>query len=206
MAVKQQGAVIYPGRQQDNSPADDRYTQDRSLVVSQSFPRLLEATLRDQVFHAAMVAAGVTPGTVIGTAASAVLYNPAGSQVHAVLTSVRIGVVSGTIGQGFLALGLSKNILTAPTGSAMTVTPGKHGGATPPKCSALYTATLAVTPALVDILHDLGVTQSNAQANEMKLDGDRILEPGNAWSFEEVAAAGTTPKLIYAFSWLELPI
>lgn len=206
MAVKQQGITGYPGRTQDNTPVNDRYAQDVSLVVSQSFPRLLEATLRDLVFHAAMVAAGVTPGTAIGTAASAALYNPPNSGVRAVLTSIRVAAVSGTIGQGFLALGLGSNLTAAPTGTAMTVNPGKHGGAKKPACSALYSVTLATAPALVDILNDLGVTQSNMQMNEAKLDGDRLLEPGCVWALEEVAAAGTTPKLIYAFSWLELPI
>lgn len=165
-----------------------------------------ELALRGLVYSASTAAAGVSPGTSIGTAAGIALYNDAANDVVLVpLLGVFGGWVSGTLGAGVLYWCMNTNVnAAATTGTAATVV--RTGG----KGSFLYTATLPATATVMRPAFAFGPLDGSTAVlypqQVDRFDGTTIVKPGETLSLQGIGGAGTSPKVAAGLVWAEVPV
>lgn len=176
--------------------------------VKAAYPDLYALTRAGQVFHAMTAKTGVAPGTDIGTTAAFSLYNPIGSGVNLVVLKAEMGYVSGTIGAGFVALVANTNPqAAATTGTDVTEVNAFLGGAGS-QGRALTTATLPATPTLLRPIWNLDAELASSVVGMRQLaedlGGGIIVPPGCTVSLEAVAAAGSSPVVVFGMTWAEV--
>lgn len=182
----------------------------RQFKVIQSDGRFFDAVDRGVMFCGGTAASGVAPGTSIGTTAAASLYNPLGSGFKAVVYRVSLGYVSGTLGAGVIHYVANTNPkAAATTGTAVTGVNCKFGGAAS-VCQALTTATLPATPTVLRPFASLGASLASTAVQPWQIwddvDGEFVVMPGCTLSLEATAAAGSTPLVVYGWTWAEEPL
>lgn len=195
----------------DQTIVTQRFTKHNALGAADVAARYYEYAIRGKLWVAKTADAGVAPGTSVGTTAAFALYNAKGSGVNVVLIGVGIGYVSGTLGAGFVELCTNVNLSEAvPTGTAITARPGLVGGASPAGGVALTTATLATTPNGVLALWNLGAALATTTQFPLlgyqEIAGMVVLPPGGSMSLQGVAAAGTSPLVVFSCIFAEEPI
>jgi hypothetical protein len=172
--------------------------------------KFYDAAIDARLFHAATAAAGVAPGTAIGTTAAFSLHNPFGSGVDIAIVIAAAGYISGTLGAGTIwHLVNDDPAAAAPTGTAIAELTGRLTG-TAPKGVALTTATLAATPKIIRPFGSLQASLASTAVAPWQLyeevGGGIVLPPGCTYSLHSTAAAGTTPLVAFGVSWEEITI
>lgn len=168
---------------------------------------MFDAAFEGRLFHAATAKTGVAPGTDIGTTAAFALHNPTGSGKLLIIRKASLGYVSGTLGAGAVYHCVNSNpAAAAPTGTAIVEIPGLLN-VNAPVGIALTTATLAAAPAIVRPFCNLTALLASTavgvyQATE-DLEGAIVLPEGCTYSLQAVAAAGSTPLVVYGVTWEE---
>src|ERR1700676_1834669 len=84
--------------QADGTSALARGGKEGQQVVAQCHGKYYEAARRGKLSAACTAAAGVAPGTAVGTTAALAIFNPAGSGVRLAIKKVGVGYISGTLG------------------------------------------------------------------------------------------------------------
>ena len=185
-----------------------RLSREAALVVTQGGGSLQEASDQGRLFYGATAKTGVAPGTDIGTTAAFCLANPVDSGVTLVLRKVSIGYVSGTLGAGFVGACYGGQSFTAVTGTAITPVGGKDGGSSA-KGKAFTTATIPATPSLMQPIWNAGAalasTALGLSVSEWEPAGGIQIPPGRNFSLQGVAAAGTSPLVVFGAVWEEVP-
>lgn len=198
------------GSYADGSNPRARQGADGSLVTIPGQGQYYQLVKDGLVYVAQTAAAGVAPGTAIGTTAAAALYNPAGSGKLLVILKTALAYVSGTLGSGFVSHCVNTNpIAAAVTGTAMTAKNALVGAASGNIGQPLTTATLPAAPTpvrpfctLTPILAS-SVTQPYQVIDEIA--GEIVLKPGTCHSLQATAGAGTSPLVVYGYMWAEVP-
>lgn len=177
------------------------------LIVADGASRLYEDADAGRVFSAHTAASGVAPGTAIGTTAAFALWNPAGSGVDLVIEAASVSYVSGTLGAGFLALCANPESQTAWTGTA--IVPVGKGLSRSAKGVPLTTATIPSGAVQVEALGSMGAALASSVAfnsvARIEVHGAIIVPPGSGLSIQGVAAAGTSPLVVFGCVWREVP-
>lgn len=172
--------------------------------------RLYYAARNGRLFHAATAAAGVAPGTAIGTTAAFALHNPADSGVYVAIEKVAIGYISGTLGAGTIwHLRNDDTSLAVPTGTAIAEKPAiPNGGG--PQAVALTTATLGAAPVIIrpfaSLQASLAATAVAPWLAQEDIEGAIILAPGTTYSLQATAAAGSSPLVAFGVTWEEVAL
>jgi hypothetical protein len=166
--------------------------------------------LNSMVFDASTSTAGVAPGTVIGTTGAFTLYNPKTSTKNLVVQEIRMSYISGTLGSGSVFLCANTNAAaTAVTGTAITPISTLVGGSGTSQANAFTTSTLPASPTMIRPLWTLTPMLATSVFQPFSLEeetnGKYIILPGCSLSLEAVAGAGTTPKVVFSMSWVEVP-
>ena len=208
MALEIQGKVG-SGYAQDGSLVDPRITRDLGVVKQDLHGRYYEAVYRGTVFEAVTATGGVAPGTAIGTTAPFALYNPMNSGKNLVLIDANLGYVSGTIGSGQVYLCANINpAATATSGTVIVSTNLLLGG--PVGVGKAFTTATVPSPTPIHaawiLAPFLASTVFQPTNNRLVFDGKYIVAPGCTLSFESVAAAGTSPLVLFSMSWEEVAI
>lgn len=174
--------------------------------------RYSESVLRGNVYTAAVPpGTGVAPGTALGTTAAFVVWNPSGSGVTIRMLHCSSGYISGTLGGGCIVHCLNTtNSATAPTGgTAVTPTNCFAGSASKSIAKVSFGSTLVATPISAAVHLNLtalvGTTDTGNYTAMEDLQGRYLLQPGNGWSLQGVAGAGTTPLMVFSAVWEEVP-
>jgi len=184
------------------------------LLFEELLPRYFAMSQRGILFSAATAVAGVDHGTAVDTTAAFTLYNPAGSGKRLVALRGTMSYISGTLGAGTVwAVANVNNAATAVSGTAITVMKGLLGTASTTAQGntglAFTTATLPATPQLLrpcfSLAPLLATTAVAPYFDETIFDGEYVVEPGCALSFEATATAGTTPRVAFGMTWAEVP-
>lgn len=185
---------------------------DRSSAQRTSFAhgRWYEAASRGTVFMSSTAAAGVAPGTALGTTMAYVLHNPAGSDVDLSVLAVSMGYVSGTLGAGVIVA--ASYIESATNAAAVvagaTVATCTRLGTNLPKGQAFSAGTLSAAPLIMFPLFDLTAkTAASALQNSpfvKPVNGAIIVTPGTALAIGGISAAGTDPLVIIGVMWEEI--
>lgn len=192
----------------EGASATARLGRTREVIVADGHGRYLEAVRTGLVYTASIGAAGVAPGTVLSTTPPLALWNPPSSGCVAGIVAALIGYVSGTIGAGTLALGVTLGQGTKPgSGTQLTPQSNQLGNADAGPVQAFSGSTLVTTPTLVAPVATLNPTLATAPAaggfspvvsTLIDLGSMYMLLPGNAAALQGIAAAGTTPLVILA--------
>lgn len=171
---------------------------------------LFPPALNGMVFEAGTSTAGVAPGTVIGTTGAFTLYNPKTSTKNLVVQEINFSYVSGTLGSGTVYLCANTNpAATAVTGTAITPVSTLIGGTLAAQGLAFTTSTLPASPTVVRSLWTLTPMLATSVVQPFSLEeltfGRYVILPGCSLSLEAVAAAGSTPKVVFSMTWTEVP-
>jgi hypothetical protein len=196
-------------------PQPQRYGKTGEGVVAQAHGKYFEATHRGNCYSVTNGATGRAPGTALGTTPPILLFNPSGSGKRLKIMRVTGGYISGTLGAGtiFHCAIINPGPGNQPVvGSGAAVTPQNMdiGSANNSVASAFALGTLTANPTplypFATINAELATTATNPTQLEEDVDGNIVLEPGNGWCLEAVAAAGSTPLMSFGVLWEEVPI
>lgn len=197
---------------QSNSTGDEKVLRlgKSGDVVTAPYGRYFETAKAGRIYHAMTAVTGVAPGTSIGTTAAFSLYNPTGTGADLVILEASMGYVSGTLGAGTVLWCANTNpAAAAVTGTAITAVPGITTGAAAVG-KPLTTATLPASPTVARVFANLGASLASTAVQPWqivdKVDGALIVAPGTSISLEAVAAAGSSPLVVFSVSWAEVPI
>lgn len=212
--------VIFKAKATDSLPdlADSVETQayvDRygGFLTQSILADYAAAAWRGIVYTGCTATTGVAPGTTISTTTPFTLANPAGSGVLLIPIDAMMAYVSGTLGTGTTYLTANTNpIATAVSGTAITVTKTKlsvAGAAQGNRGLAFTTATVPATPTVLapfcSLTPILATSVTQPYVVEKELKGKYVVAEGCALNFSSLAAAGTSPLVIFGMSWIEVP-
>ena len=179
-------------------------------LLSNLYGKYYDLVARGLVYHAATAAAGVAPGTSIGTTAAFALENPAGSNKNLIVLSGRAGYVSGTLGAGVIHWVAQNNPSgAATTGTAITPVNAKLDG---PKGVGrpFTTATVPASPAVTRVFGSLQASLASTAVApwllEDLVDGAIVVTPGCSIQLQGTTAAGATPLVVYSVAYAEVPV
>lgn len=172
--------------------------------------KFFDAAIDGRLFHAATPAAGVAPGTAIGTTAAFSLHNPLGSGLNVAIMVVSMGYISGTLGAGTVwHLINDEPTAAAPTGTAIVEEAGVVDDENPVPFG-LTTATLAAAPKIIRPFCSLTALLASTAAAPWpckdEVQGAIVLSPGCTYSLHATAAAGSTPLVAFGVTFECIPL
>jgi hypothetical protein len=183
------------------------------LVVSDGLPRFAEWASRGKVWVGTTAAAGVAPGTAIGTSPAFYLHNPIGSGTALVPIGAWLGYVSGTLGAGSLVYTTNQGAQASnPTGgTAITPQATLLAGGNTTAVGKCFTGSTTATQSLVrptGIILQASLASTAVAPVQIRdgLDGEFVIAPGYGLGIQGIAAAGSSPLVLLGMSWLEIPI
>lgn len=212
---------VGPAYALDGNENEGRLTRDSAWVVQEMHGRYTEsvyrgganANMKGGVFSAATGAAGVAPGTALGTAPPLALWNPLNSGVIVSLIDASLGYISGTLGAGTIVLaggiaGQAQQTTTPSGGTALTSANNYLGGAAGAG-KAFQGSTIAITPTVLRPVFTLGAYLATTAwpgiAVEVPLEGKIQIPPGGIVCLQGISAAGSTPLVSLGLTWEEFP-
>jgi hypothetical protein len=185
-----------------------RSAKDGSLVVSNGRGFYTEAASQGNFMIATNAVAGVAPGTALSTTPPMAIWNPPSSGRNLAILKTNVTFVSGTLGAGSIVYATVLTQTTVPTTGTEIV----------PQCSLLgfprgvgraFTgSTLIIAPAILKPAYTLGAfVGTTAVPATMEVDetgGEIIVTPGTVFVMQGVAAAGTSPLVMFGVCWEEI--
>lgn len=207
MGMKVEGQVG-PRTVADGANTELRQGRTGALVVSDGHGRYREPTSRGLVFIASTAVAGVAPGTTLSTAPPMALWNPPGSGVNLSVARTSLGFVSGTLGAGTIAYAVVSAQTTVPTGGTELTPASTNLSSIRSRGRAFQGSTFASSPTILAPAFVIGTTPTTpvlAPATD-DLGGLFEVTPGTALVLQGVAAAGTTPLVLFGIVWEEIQI
>jgi hypothetical protein len=154
--------------------------------------------------------AGVAPGTALSTTPPLALWNPPSSGRKLSLLKTSMGYVSGTLGAGSVVIATVLSQTTVPT-TGTELVPICTDLGMPRGVGRLFTgSTWASVPQILYPMFQFGAALATSvyQISDCinVVDGSFVLEPGSGIMLQGVAAAGTSPLVIFGMVWEELYI
>jgi hypothetical protein len=171
--------------------------------------RLYQPSVDGRIFHAQTAVTGVAPGTSLGTTAAFALHNPAGSGAKLAVQRAQLAYVSGTLGSGIVYHAMNPIPVSAvPSGTAIVPSPAKINGSEVSRAKPLTTATV-VAPTPIRPFCTLSPMLATSVLGVFPVvevvDGDIIVLEGTTYILHSVAAAGTSPLVVFGVTWEEIP-
>lgn len=186
-----------------------RLAKDGSLVAKAAHGTLQEAVERGNVYVISNAVAGVAPGTALGTTPPMCIWNPTGSGKNVVILITTLGYVSGTLGAGTIAYALVTAQVAAPTTGTELVAQCALLDGTKGVARGFTGSTVVATPTLLKAAFIVGAALASsvafpAQAKDY-VDGEIVIPPGSCFVMQGIAAAGSTPLVIFSVTYEEVP-
>ena len=203
---------VGPIQAADGSEEPLRLGREGQVVVGDGYGKYHEATSRGNVFSVSTAVAGVAPGTALSTTPPMALWNPQNSGYVISVLQASLGYVSGTLGAGTIAFAAVHSQTTTPSGgSELTATNcNLIGNLGRPVARAWQGSTLASTPLIVRPAFILGAflasTATIAPVLKDPLDGEFVIYPGGVLVMQGIAAAGSSPLVLFGLSWQEVAL
>lgn len=182
------------------------------LVLASDYGKYYEAVSKGRVFGGATAAAGVAPGTAVGTTAAFALHNPLGSGVNLSVLQGSVGYVSGTLGAGLITWNANVDPqLALPTGTAITIRNMLLAGTRGDGQGLAFTTATIAAPTIIRPAFMLDASLATTAGIGLGplvdyVDGVIVVAPGGTVSLHGTAAAGSTPLVIFGCIWIEIPI
>ncbi len=193
------------------SIGQNTYDESGGCRIAQAHAPYEDAVRRLNVYTASTAAAGVAPGTSIGTTAAYALQNPKGSAMRLNLMAAFMGYLSGTLSAGMVVLvGHLSQSGAAVTGTAITPVCCSVGNNKTGVGLAYTTATVVTGGSLLYPVWNLDAELASSVVGSrlcmVELGGITSIEPGAAVSLQGIAAAGTSPLVVFGMIWEEVPM
>lgn len=189
-------------------PRGGRFAEQITLAAGGSNK---ERVRRGACYYASDQAAGVAPGTALGTTAMLCVYNPQNSGNLVIVRRVWAEYFSGTLGTGNLYHCLNTSTTqTAPSGGTLLANTPALAGNNNASVAVVRTGATVVQPVAIAPMSylppELATTVTAIQTTLEDVDDGIQLLPGTSYQLQAVAAAGTSPKLTPAVFWEEQPL
>ena len=210
MAIEIQGKVG-PQFLADGTIADPRLGKSGETITQDAHGRYFEMGYRNKSFLASTAVGGVAPGTALSTTPPFALWNPPNSGVIASINKAQFGYVSGTLGGGSIVWAQYTAQVSAPTtGTVLTPVSAMTGSNTSGSIKAYQGSTVAGTPTIVRpsiiIGAFLATTATISPPIFDEVAGELLIAPGSLLCLHGVAAAGTSPLILFSVYWEEVPV
>lgn len=195
----------------DGTAARFRQGKTGEAVFSMAHGRLYEASSRGLMFTASVPVAGVAHGTAFGTTVPLTIYNPPLSGVNLALKRLVLGYVSGTLGAGFIGIGQSFQGNSAPSGTALVPVSNLLGSSGGGK-ARFFSGANSVTGTPTIVRPSFTYSAFAGAAGPIppplvdEIDDELIVVPGGLVAFQGIGTGGTTPLILIACSFEEVPI
>ncbi len=184
-----------------------RTDRTAALVTHSVHGDWYESASRGKVYVASTQAAGVAPGTALGTAPPLCIWNPPDSQVIAAVLTASIGYVSGTLGAGNVVWAYCTQAAD-PTGGTALAPKGTNLSNSSGGVKAFQSSTTGTLLILEGTGWTLGAalatTATFPAQNALVVNGKICVPPGKLLALQGIAAAGTTPLVIYSITYEEV--
>lgn len=170
-----------------------------------------ERVRRGNVYFACDQAAGVAPGTALGTTAHLVLYNPQNSGVLVSVIWARSQYLSGTLGTGNMYHCVATSTTqTAPSAGTLLTNRAALNGNNVAAVAVARTGATVIQPVAIMpyayLAPELATSVTAPQQTGDNLQDIIQLLPGTSYQLQSVAAAGTSPLMTPAVGWEEIPL
>ncbi len=192
-----------------------RLGNQAEVVVQDSHARYCEAAYRSGgiglggLYTAGTAAAGVAPGTALGTTPPIALWNPPNSGTVLIVTAASLGYLSGTLGAGTIVLAFAQQN-TAPTGGSSLTAQNNYLGGRSGAGKAFQGSTISAAATMLRPVFTLGAALATTPTFPVncreELQGEFAVPPGQLLCLQGIAAAGTTPLLLFGLTWEEVPL
>lgn len=181
-----------------------------SVTVGSVIGQYAEVTRRHLAFSTSTAAAGVAPGTALGTAPPLALWNPPNSGVYLSIIASAVGYISGTLGSGVIVYASVPSQVVSPTGGASLATNNNNIGSLQQSAArAFQGSTIAATATLLRPAYTMGAALATTATFEADVrdfpDGLYTVMPGGLIALQGIALAGTSPLMLMSFEWIEVP-
>lgn len=212
-----QGGTVGPSLTGDGTAPQGgvRQGRDGGLAAFDLHGRFYEQTSRGLSFIATTAAAGIAPGTALTATGALMLANPVGSGVNLSINKLFFGlaVSGGTLGPGNLwwTGGANPAVLPAETTAALRNrgafnTSNAGDAAKAYSGVSLTTVPVIIRPTVFTLDTYVGtVTSLNAPQFE-EVAGELVVPPGFFIAVEGIAGAGTSPLVVLAISYENIPV
>lgn len=188
-----------------------RVARTGEQMVSNVHARYYEQVHRGNVYGVSTAVAGVAPGTALSTTPPLAIHNPVGSGKDLVILMTSLGYVSGTIGAGTIVYANvpGGDAAVPASGTVLTAKNLNLGGAAG-VASCHEGSTVDATPTIIRPAYILGAkaaaTALDPIISKDYVDGEIVVPPGETFVMEGVAAAGTSPLLLFGVIWEEVDV
>lgn len=185
--------------------------KEGEAVASVLKGKYAESCASGLIFAGCTPAAGVAPGTALGTTCPLVLWNKGTNKVRAELIKFGYGYLSGTMGAGavFHTINGAQGNTAISGGTAITPVCTDGGNTAVSQCVLNSGGTSANTPTALYPFLSMGpfLATTAFQFDQVieDLDGIICLEPGAIWSPQMIGGAGTSPLVFIGVVWREVP-
>ncbi len=194
----------------DGTVGAHRGNRTGCLVSTAGHGFFTEPASRGSIMEATTGVAGVAPGTALSTTPPLSLWNPPASGKNLAILKSYVGFISGTLGGGSIVYAVVPSQTTVPTAGTELI----------PQCSmigyprgvgrAFQGSTLAATPTILRPAYILGALVNTAvTAPDPALDlvdGAIVVPPGAVLCMQGITAAGTSPLVLLALIYEEIPV
>lgn len=194
----------------DGVPVTARGDKTGAIVNAQVHGAYTESASRSVLHVASNAVAGVAPGTALGTTPPFALWNPPGSGRKISVLKCTMGYVSGTLGAGSIVLAAVLSQVTVPT-TGTELVPVCTDLGMPRGVGRIFTgSTWVSTPQILYPIISMGAFLATTAVPLWDtidvVDGSIIVEPGTGVMMQGVAAAGTSPLVIFGMKYEEIPL
>lgn len=170
-------------------------------------PRYSDMCSDGGLFIVSTGVAGVAPGTALSTTPPLAIWNPLNSNKLATVVRVRMTYLSGTLGAGSVVYAMATQT-TVPTGGVELQPQAGMIGNAGGSIRCFQGSTLAVTPSIIAPAFTLTAALATTAVQPIvvaqdEVAGELMIPPGTALVIQAVAAAGTTPLVLFGVSYVE---
>lgn len=210
LQITGQAQIFQATSQKSGSPAAVSTGWHNELLMTELLPRYMYAGLAGKIFHGSLTASAalVAAGTAAGPFT---LFNPATSQINAVLTHINVGlgaVPAAGANEVVVQLATTVNGTLSATTPGGKITNGNLSSASG-QVQLLTAATISSASTPIRNLGYLGdVATTSVMENgqiEVELAGSIVLPPG---AFVCLIGLGATPanfSVVAGATWIEIP-
>lgn len=180
-----------------------------AMVVASGHGLYCEPSSNGTVMIASTAVGGVAPGTALSTTPPFALWNPPSSGYNLNILKAALGYVSGTLGAGSLLYAYYASQATVPSTGSELVPVNCQLGFPRGVGRVFQGSTLSGTPAILRPAFMLGAFVGGANPPQDSLDlidGAITVPPGAVFVMQGLAGAGTSPLVLLAAEWEEIPI
>lgn len=192
----------------DNGQVVNRHGRSGEKIVGQGVGERYESASRGLIYIASTAVAGVAPGTALSTTPPLDIHNPEGSGILVSILDVYVAYISGTLGAGSLVHARTAQTGVPTTGTTLTIQNARLGVAAG-FATAGQGRTVSATPTLIRpsgiiLGASLATTAALPVLMHENVNGGIVIPENQDWSFEAIAAGGSTPLLLLSVVWQEI--